>query len=333
MPANPIEVSESNWFFFQRIIISQFSPSDNLFYGGIYFSYVLVMIMLLMASILSICCVKRNKNIAFRPYLISIFASGVAGVASFFFNTYILLDAETALRFSCPVFIATLPYAVLVLGSHFGVFHPDTQGNKSLTKAIQFGMTSVLIILHIILIGLFWDNLRNRVYLAYDYRTNVSFLLARGTPSIYQYNQYNQYALSNEATDLMRSIQSQTEKGQAILTWIEMPYHLDFTRNRIYTFDDYGGLNPRFWLNISFTNNLEDIRKYLNKMGIRYIMLEYNTMMMFSDEEVRQFLKSPVPLYRNASVYYSYFREMMFALAKKSNIIYNSYGIVLIDLE
>ena len=112
-----------------------------------------------------------------------------------------------------------------------------------------------------------------------------------------------------------------------------MPYHLDFTRNRIYTFDDYGGLNPRFWLNISFTNNLEDIRKYLNKMGIRYIMLEYNTMMMFSDEEVRQFLKSPVPLYRNASVYYSYFREMMFALAKKSNIIYNSYGIVLIDLE
>jgi len=333
MPANPVEVSESNWFFFQRIMVSKFLSSDNLFYGGSYFSYVLVMIMPLMASILSICFVKRNENVAFRPYLISIFASGVAGVASYFLNTYIILDHESTLRYSCVVFIGIFPYTALILGSHLGVFHPDIQGNKPRARTIQFGTTSVLILLLIIMIGLFWDNLRDRVYLAYDYRTNVSFLLARDNASIYKCNQYNKYALSNEARDLMRSIQSTTEKRQAILAWVEKPYHLDFTRNRIYTFDDFGGLNPRFWLNISFTNNPEDIRKYLNNMGIRYIMLDYNTMMAFSDENVRQLLTGPVPLYRNASIYYLYFRKMMFALAEKSKIIYNSNWIILIDLE
>ena len=241
-----------------------------------------------------------------------------------------MLDAETTLRFSCIVFIGILPYAALILGSHLGVFHPDIQGNKPHTKAIQLGMTSVLILLLIILIGLFWDTLRDRVHLAYYNRTNISFLLKRDSSPFYQ---YNKYALSNEARDLMRSIQSKTENEQAIFTWIEMPYHLDFTRNRIYIFDDGGFLNPRLWLNISFTNNPEDIRKYLNNMGIRYIMWEYNSRAMLSDEVMKSFLIGPVPLYRKGAEYYLYFRKMMFALAEKSNIIYNSNGIILIDLE
>jgi hypothetical protein len=116
LPANPLKSYESNWFLFQRSIIVTFLYYDNLLYGGSYFNYVLVMIMLLMASILSIFCVKRNENIAFRPYLISIFASGVAGVASYFLNTYILPDPKTTLRYCVPVFIVTLPYAVLILG-------------------------------------------------------------------------------------------------------------------------------------------------------------------------------------------------------------------------
>jgi hypothetical protein len=329
-PANPLETSESNWFLFQRIMISSFLSSDNLLYGGSYFNYTLIMIMLLMASILSIYCSKRNENIAFRPYSISIFASGVAGVASYLLNTYILPDPETTLRYSCSVLIGTVPYAALILGGHLGLFHSDVRGNKPHPKAIQIGITAVLIVLNIILIRLFWDNLRDRVHSAYYNRTNIRFLLKKdGNP----YYQYNKYALSNEARDLMRNIQSKTEKGQAIFTSIEMPYHLDFTRNRIYTFDDFGLLNPRLWINISFTNNPEDIRKYLKNMGIRYIMWEYYSIALYSDETVKISLMSTVPFYRKGAFYYLYIRKMMFALAKKSKIIYNSQGMILIDLQ
>lgn len=332
-PSDPIEVSESNWFFFKSIMISQFLSSGYLLYGGSYFSYVFVMITLLMAGILSMCCVKRDENIAFRPYLISIFASGVAGVASYYFNTYITLDAESTLRFTCPVFIGTLPYSILILGSHLGLFHPDMRVNKPHPKAIQIGMTSMVIVLLIILIGFFWDNLQDRVRLAYYNRINLSFLLARDSLSIDQYNRYNKYALSNKARDLMRSIQSNTEKGQAIFTWVDIPHHLDFTRNRIYTYTDSGIYNPRLWLNISFTNDPEDIRKYLKDMGIRYIMWQYNSKTMPSEESVRRSLMSTLPFYRKGVLYIVYFRKMIFALAEKSNVIYNSHGIILIDLE
>jgi len=329
---NPMEFSESNWFLFQKIMIRQFLHSDKLLYGGHYFSYVLVMITLLMASILSICCVKRNESIAFRPYLISVFASGVACIASYFLNTYIRLDSEATLRYSCPVLIGTLPYAVLIFGSHLGTFQLDIRGNKPYPKIKKkIGMTFVLIVLQIILIGLFWDNLRDRIRLAYYDRTNLSFLLARVDNSdLYQ---YNQYALSNEARDLMRSIQSKTEKGQAIFTSIEIPCHLDFTRNKIYTFDDFGIYNPRLWLNISFTNNPEDIRRYLKNMGIRYIMWEYNSSLMRSEEKWRSRLNSIASWRRKEALYNLYFRKMMFALAEKSKIIYNSNEIILIDLE
>ena len=307
-----------------------FSP-DKLFYGGSFFSYGLVILMLLIAIILSAYLIKKKEILFLRPHLIAVFASAGAGITSYLFNIQ-FIDVETAVRYSCPIFIATLPYSALIFGSHFNCFRLATAGEKPKFITGQYIRTSVLVILLLILFGFFCDSLLNRGIRAYQEKTILSFPLPPN------YTQFTKSILKNEIREYVQNIQNTTIEGTTILAHMSLPFHLDFKRNRVFVLGEQGLFNP--WFNIPITYNSEDFRRFLKDQGIRYVIWQYKGMK--SDEEFRSYLKTDLPVYQRMGFYNLYLRKMLFDLlaiglhnhgSNSVEILYNDGVIAVIDLK
>ena len=309
-----------------KSLIGQLTSYDELFYEGRYIGYGFVIFLLLMAAVLSFSNLfKKNKNALFIPHLIVVFASSSSGIISYLFNVH-FFDPDTSLRYSLPVFIAVLPYAALILGSYFGVFQKTLSSHESKIKISQFIFTTILCVSFVVLFILFWNTLLGRATNAYSNRSLISFPAAKDR----NYIEYNKRALSNDTRNLVRGIQDKTDKGQAILAWISVPFHIDYTRNKIYTLTALGLFNPG--LNMPLTGNPEDLRAYLKNKGVRYVMWEWK--LFINVENIwRAYLISPYPVYRKIAENNLYFIKTLLALGQISKIIYNNNGTVLFDLR
>jgi hypothetical protein len=308
---------------FKYMINKLFSP-DNLFYGGSLLGYSFIMLILLILSVLSAYSLIVYKSTFFKANLIPVFAASLAGIVNFFANHY-FFDINTSVRYSCPVFIAVLPLAFLLLGKNL-LFHSNSQDSKTKITLTVFGLRSVLVVLLVILIGCFWDVTKERINRGYHKRTAISFPIE--DPN---YLQYNKSALSKEVRDLVRSIQDKTDNGQTILAGISIPFHFDFSRNTIYYVHELGLFNPG--LDIPNTGNPEDIRKSLKDKGIRYIIVADKGTWMKGFQKVDKDFISLYPVYKKIAENALYFRKMLIQLATMSNILYTEKGITLVDIS
>lgn len=323
---NILDTFGTSEVFSLRSSVVQLFSTDTLLYGGSYLDYGLVMIMLFLACVLSVYSFIKNNSSQFKIYTILVFASAISSIVSYFLNT-LFFHPETALRYSCPAFIASLPLAALLLGSLLGVFKHNATDSMQNINIKRLIITSTLIILHLLLLVVFSNSLLERVSRAYYKRTTISFPLV-DNPA---YIKYNTYALSDEARKLVQGIQDITKHEQIILAWISKPFHLDFARNKIYTVSELGLFNPG--LDIPRTENPEDIRAYLKKQGVRYVLWEFVGEGMKSNQQLKARLHSPFSTYQKIAEYNMYFRGMLLSIAKASNILYDKDGIVLFDLE
>ncbi len=296
-----------------------FSSAD-LFYGGSFLSYGLIVVFLLAVACHALFILIGGKAVSARNRYLPIAAAAcMAGVISYLFNG-LLFNPDLAVRYSCPVLIASFPFAVLAASSAVPA---------SLRGSGRFGLAGLKVMLvlgvPVLVVALFWDSFMTRVQRAYTQHEAIAFDLNDA------YLTYNRYVISPEARQAMRAIQYRTEPGEKIFAWVSMPMHLDFSRNEIYTLREPALLNP--WLAVPYTGDARDMVHYLKRQGVRYILWEYNGYGMPTDDKVRKMLSFPNLVYRKIGQRSLYLRKVLAVMMQGGAFLYHSDNIVLFDLR
>lgn len=303
---------------FQGNISNLFSVA-NLFYGDSFSSYGVIVLMLALIGFYSWFNISGNRVAPTqRGYFLVGAASCAAGIITYFFYGFIIAP-EVAVRYSCPVLIATLPFAWLVASMAVpNSLHPAKLLNQSGMKiAIMLPMPLLIVIL-------FWSNFVERIERAYFQHMTISFPVSDG------YLEYNRYAISSDARQVIREIQYKTQPGQKILVWISLPMHLDFSRNEIYSIMSTSLLNP--WLDIPFNGDANDMVQYLKGQGIRYIMWEESGGDLENTYRRWLFYRK-FPVYRRMAQRGLHMRKMLASIMNGGWVLYNTNGMMLFDLQ
>jgi hypothetical protein len=130
-----------------------------------------------------------------------------------------------------------------------------------------------------------------------------------------------------------RNAQAATEAGQPILAWISVPFQLDFVRNRIFVVMEPGLINP--WLKLPLGADSTVLRQYLERLGIRYVMLEHKGLGITTDAVLHNHLRSRRFLYRRLGEHNLYFRRALQSLAveSRSRVLIHNEQMVVFDLQ
>lgn len=300
---------------------TQIFSLGELFYGGSYLNYNLIVVVMAIAGFMSARLLRRNKDQVQVRQLISVASACGAGIGSYWANAQ-LFDPETAVRYSCPVLLAVLPASVLIVGKCCLTPRGGALQTASQAPAIMRARVMSVLLLGI-LIASFANVLIDRGKHAFVTRTIVSF------PFDESYIAYNQFVLSEQAQNRLLNIQSVTEKGSTILALVSSPFLLDFARNRILAASDWGLTAP--WLDGAFGGGRKTIEKYLKDEGVRYAMWEYNGWGMRADQTLRKYLKAPFPQFRKMAANALSLRETLSSVGNTSRVIYNDGQLVVFD--
>ncbi len=310
--------AESGYSMPKGNIAALFSGAD-LFYGGSFLSYgLMVLFLLAVACYVLFVLVSGSMAPTRHRYLPIVAAACLAGVISYLFNG-LLFNPDLAVRYSCPVLLASFPFAVLAMALVLpGTVRPSGVFNLS-------GMGMLVLAMPALLVVLFWNNFITRLERAYSLHETISFDLNES------YLAYNRYVFSDAARQAMRAIQSRTEPGEKIFAWVSMPMHLDFSRNDIYTLREPALLNP--WLDLPYSGNPLDTVHYLKGQGVRYILWETSGYGMPTDDKVRKMLTFPNLVYRKIAQRSLYLRKVLTVMMQGGTFLYYSDNFVLFDLK
>jgi hypothetical protein len=297
--------------------LSGLFSTAKLYYGGSFLSYGIIVLMLALIGTYSLFKTIHNQVSTQRGYFLVAACSCTAGIISYLSWGLILAAAPPAVRYSCPVLIATLPFAWLAASMAIpNSSHPAKALNLSGMKMAAMLSMPLLVVI------LFWGNFVERVERAYYQHVTFSFTMWGN------YVKFNDYAISPDAKQEIRDIQNKTQPGQKILVWISMPMHLDFARNQIYSIMGSSLLNP--WLDMPFNGNADDMLRYLKGQGIRYVMLEDLGDLV---DSYQRWQFSRFAGYRKMADRGLYMRHVLGSLTNSARILYNQNAIVLFDLQ
>ena len=300
--------------------LSELLSTRDLFYGGSLLGYGSIIILLAVLGIFSIMFMLHGNPVKQRGYSLVSASACAAAIATFFLNG-VLFDPNAAIRYICPVLIATLPFALLVSSHNAGPGFAARQPGAFKQAILQ----TVVLAGAMLVIALFGNNFADRVKRAYSKHTTISL------PINVPYIQYNSYVLSEDARQSTLGIQLKTEPGKAIFAWISTPLHLDFARNKIFMVMEPGLTNP--WLNLPLNGDSVEMAQFLKRQGIRYIMWEYQGTGMKYPWDYERMLLSPYPIYRRLAERNLYMRELLTSIMADGPYLYLENGIVLFDLD
>jgi hypothetical protein len=300
-------------------ILAVFKPR-KLFWGGSVLAYNYSVAVIGVASLLSFLLLARNFDVGRRYYMVPLLSASTAFFASHLTNAF-FFDPNTALRYSIPSLIAVLPASVIVLAA--GETAGAAAGHSGKWMASSKRLTITFVAAQLISVILFSGAFVDHLHRAYTYRTLVPWPLTDG------YLRYNRFALSKGTAEAVRELQSQTKRGKTILAWISIPFYLDFRRNRILTVTEPGLVNP--WLNVR-TISVTNVRSYLDRWNVRYVLWEYHGPGMKREEELKQYLLSPYVMFRKIGETNLRFRRLLLALGRNSKVIFNNGRFVLFDI-
>ena len=158
----------------------------------------------------------------------------------------------------------------------------------------------------VIIGGLFSGELVKRYERAYQHRTLLSF-----DKEFFKYNKdyfsYNRSALGNSDASWVRGLQHQIGEGAGIMAFISVPFHLDFSRNPIFTFAEPALVTP--WFDFPLDDPDEVARNYLIDRGIQFVMFEHHGYGMKSDSIYKSYLELPQRKYRKLGRNHIRFRK------------------------
>ena len=295
--------------------IAVFFSAQHSIYGGSYSSYGIIVLMLFAVCVHSLFNIFGNRIAPLqRGYFLVVAAACTAGIATYLFNG-LVVSPNMALRYSCPILIATLPFAWLAAAVAKPGALPPNLPRMQMVLALSMPLLAAI---------LFGGNFVERIGQIYSQHLNFSF------PVNENYNEYCRTLTSTDAEQAIREIQYKTQPGQKMLAWISVPSQLDFSRNEIYSIRAQGLLNP--WVGMPLNGKASDMVQFLRAQGIRYIMLQDEGFGLF-EGLYRSWLSSPYGGYREVGEIALYFRWMLTKIMRGGNFLYNSDGIMLYDLQ
>jgi hypothetical protein len=84
--------------------------------------------------------------------------------------------------------------------------------------------------------------------------------------------EYNLEMLTEGVKQKVIKMQELTDPGETILAWLETPFFLDFSRNRVFCVAASGMINSGVEVEKRFSGGGEQLREYFRKYGIRYVI-------------------------------------------------------------
>lgn len=284
-----------------------------------YYNYIIVLLVLI--SLFSAYLLHKGGGSNGNRFLVITLSSSVAAIGSYLGSGY-FFDPPNAVRFACPVFLAVLPAAVVALGRELGlpVAGLFVQRDQWSVRPVS----AIFVALHVVLVVMFWDVFADRVVRAEKRKTLLSWDVTE------THVQYTQVAFDRQSKESALKVQALTDPNDTILAWIAVPFHLNFVRNRILAVSEAGLTAP--WLGVTQISSEHELRDFLRRYGVRYVMWEYGGTGLKQVELLEQYRLSPSVMHRKIGESNLHFGKMLVELANNSEIIYRTDRIVMFDI-
>jgi hypothetical protein len=279
----------------------------------------MLVLVLLLAGIAALVLLQVSEYRDSEPYLVPLFAACVAGFFTYFANPY-FTDVGTAIRYSCPVLLAVIPFVIASVGRIFrGNMSSEWDLSYSIVPAAIAGSFVVLC-----LFQMFGSALQERFTRIVDKRTLISF------PINDFYEAYLRFSLSEKARNLFLSAQEATEPGTGILAWVSQPYHFNFSRNPVIAASEPALMVP--WLDLPINDDISVFKAYLQDRGIRYVIWERSGIGVREMGILESRLNSADNKRRRFAEKNILFRNQLGLLMGRSTIIFELNQLVVIDI-
>jgi hypothetical protein len=292
----------------------------DLRYGGKYFYYSLLIAGLLAAGTAALIRIWRRRNSESDAYLVPVLAASISTVLIYLIFPY-QIDLQTAVRYTCPVLLAVVPFAVAASGRFF----QKGAGSNGIFSGVTVPTVIVSTFFLIAATIMFGEVLQKRFSTLLEKRTLIAHLVTKNDIN------YCTDALSPRAKENVRLAQDVTEPGTGILTSISQSFNLDFARNHVLVESDSALLVP--WFDLSLNADADTFRSYLLNRGVRYVIWEHTGFGINSYPEVARFLTHPILIFRRLASRSLSFRRQLRELSSNSAVIYNKNNIIVLDLK
>ena len=246
-----------------------------------------------------------------------------AAVFAFFFSAYFFTELTAALRYPAPVLVAVLPAVLVMLGHGSARSVPARQAaDRRLLSDFRCGV--LLLVVASMVVILFADNAVYRFGRINAFNSTIPFRFNDA------YIRYNLESLSQAKQDQIRQAQSSTEPGATIFTWIAVPFHLDFSRNKIFVAHGFG--IPSGMVNFPYGTTPETLRGYFRTWGVRYVMRERKSFGMRTEGNLK-ILEARSSAYLKMTHFYRFLGAALTSLESNSRVVYDDGRLVIFDIR
>jgi len=294
--------------------IPRLFTTDRLFYGDNPLSFHFLAGICFGIGLMSLFGWLRRPFFPQASGLGSMIAVGFAVPMVYLLNAH-LFAADTAIRYSCPVLIGCT--AITCVSYVRFVRTPVFPNDHRLVVQVSLLMGVVILI--------FGATFLSRVGRAVEQRAILAYPVSRSDQEL------STHAVSRNQALYFQSIQNRMEPGTTALVWMVAPFHLDFSRNRLFVFSLSGLTSPG--LHFPAGADLKSLQDYLKQWGIRYVLVE--TRGAAGDEitlHLQWMLGNKYVEKRKKADYGMYFRDSLLALAERSRILYADKSFLLMEL-
>ncbi len=293
------------WLSFQA---RRLFSTNEIFYGGAFISFTAASLGVLVLSAAQVVGALRPARVAVVGLM------GAAGL-SYFFWPY-LVEADGGVRYAIPGLLAATPAGILFL-SPAGELPRMSRALRTLGLALLgAGVVSL------------GGGLVGRLARMKNERTLVSYALDNNLRSL-----GTRRSMEPAVRSLIEQAQNRVPPGMGIWTWMSLPFHLDFTRNRILVANELG-LASRS-INLPQGGTAEDFRHLLRARGVEFLIVDRPESVRWTDHFVKALRRYPSKLPRHVAANQQVVLEMVPALLAERPVrqVFSNDLVVVIDIR
>ncbi len=291
-----------------------FTSLEPAFYGGWYYQYTLIAVLLLAACAVGTWLLRTGGSehgLRVAPFTVSSLA-GLLGAA----GVFLMVDdpASTALRYCAPLLlpsVAACPYICVHEWTGLGQSSRRLHAGPAALLMLSALLLGTCVLPSVSRVGRLW---RRHTLLAFDFTRPLADL--------------GRAMMGPLGEERARHLQNQTEPGTGILLHVGAPFHYDYRRNRIYSVIPAGLISPGLGLPVGAPE--EVLRRFLIDRGIQYVVHEPYGITNLS--ELRNYIDRPYETERavgNAAVYFS---DTLASVVGRSVAIDGNDQVTLVDI-
>jgi hypothetical protein len=226
------------------------------------------------------------------------------------------------LRYLCPIIIAAVPSAFIIAATE--ACNQIKIGKKAFSR---YRLLPIALFLAVLLIS-FYSPFSARANQALRYGSVLSFQTLATSP---KYMAYNEYALSAKAKAEIQAAQEKVPKGDALVAYTPMTFHLDFRRNRILDIDPGGFVSP--WIDFPSGQGTKEGNDFFNKAGSNFILWQYRSYAVRPERLLKKRAAQPYVQEHLIATRSLQLEKMLNEMARTSEIVYDNGSVRVMKLS